>query len=68
MNNKIFSELVSFSDHNIEKITQPYIQEKFGVKVRRCDSLEEYAEVIDDACLHKYFSKYWQNDMKKGHE
>jgi len=65
MNNKIFSELVSFSDNNIEKITQPYIQEKFGVKVRRCDSFEEYAEVIDDACLHKYFSKYWQNDMKK---
>jgi SAM-dependent methyltransferase len=21
--------------------------------------------VIDDACLNKYFSKYWQNDMKK---
>ena len=22
-------------------------------------------EAIDDACLNKYFSKYWQNDMKK---
>jgi SAM-dependent methyltransferase len=22
-------------------------------------------EIIGNACLHKYFSKYWQNDMKK---
>ena len=65
MNKKIFAHLLGYSQNDIEKITQPYIVEKFGVTVRRCDTLEEYAELIDDACLHKYFSKYWQNDMKK---
>jgi SAM-dependent methyltransferase len=65
MNRKVFAELLSYSKNDITKITQPYIKEKFGVDVKRCDSLEKYAEVIDDACLNKYFSKYWQNDMKK---
>ena len=41
------------------------MKETFGVDVKRCDTLEQYADVIDDACLNKYFSKYWQNDMKK---
>ena len=65
MNKKIFAQLLSYSQNNIDKITQPYIKEKFGVDVKRCDTIEKYVEVIDDACLHKYFSKYWQNDMKK---
>ena len=65
MNRKVFAELLSYSKNDITKITQPYIKEKFGVDVKRCDSLEKYEEVIDDACLNKYFSKYWQNDMKK---
>ena len=65
MNKKIFNELLTFSNNDITKITQPYIMQTFGVDVKRCDSLEQYANTIDDACLNKYFSKYWQNDMKK---
>ena len=65
MNKKIFAQLLAHSQNDIEKITQPYIQEIFGVEVNRCETLEEYTRVIDDACLHKYFSKHWQNDMKK---
>ena len=65
MNRKIFANLLKHSQNDISKITQPYILETFGVEVRRCDTLEQYAEVIDDACLNRYFSKYWQNDMKK---
>jgi hypothetical protein len=65
MNKKIFAELLIHSENELDKITQPYILETFGVEVGRCESLEQYAEKIDDACLHKYFSKYWQNDMKK---
>ena len=65
MNKKIFSELLAYSQNNLDRITQPYIKEKFGVQVDRCETLEQYAESIDDACLHKYFSKYWDNDMKK---
>ena len=65
MNKKIFAELLTHSQNDTNKITQPYIKEKFGVDVKRCETLEQYSEAIDDACLHKYFSKYWQNDMKK---
>jgi SAM-dependent methyltransferase len=65
MNKRIFAQLLAYSQNDLDKITQPYIQETFGVVVKRCETLEEYTQVIDDACLHKYFSKYWQNDMKK---
>jgi len=65
MNKKIFAQLLAYSQNDLDKITQPYIMETFGVAVKRCETLEEYTQVIDDACLHKYFSKYWQNDMKK---
>ena len=65
MNKKIFAQLLGHSQNDLDKITQPYILETFGVKVERCDTLEQYTDAIDNACLHKYFSKYWQNDMKK---
>lgn len=65
MNKKIYNELVAYSNSDVSKITQPYLQQTFGVTVKRCDTIEEYVNVLDDACLEKYFSKYWQNDMKK---
>ena len=65
MNKKIFARLLTHSENNLDKITQPWIMETFGVEVTRCDTIEQYVEAINDACLHKYFSKYWQNDMKK---
>ena len=65
MNKKIFAQLLGYSQNDLDKVTQPYILETFGVKVDRCDTLEQYAEAIDVACLHKYFSKYWENDIKK---
>jgi hypothetical protein len=65
MNKKIFARLLTHSENNLDKITQSWILETFGVEVNRCDTIEQYVEAIDDACLHKYFSKYWQNDMKK---
>ena len=65
MNKKIFARLLAHSENNLDKISQPWIKETFGVEVDRCDTIEKYVEAIDDACLHKYFSKYWQNDMKK---
>ena len=65
MNKKIFARLVADTHNDVEKVTQPYILETFGVEVSRCETLEKYSELIDDACLHRYFSKYWQNDMKK---
>lgn len=65
MNKKIFAQLLAHSQNDLEKITQPYIFETFGVEVKRCETIEQYVDAIDDACLNKYFSKYWQNDMKK---
>ena len=65
MNKKIFAQLLGYSQNDLDKVTQPYILETFGVEVARCDTLEQYAEAIDVACLHKYFSKYWENDIKK---
>lgn len=65
MNKKIFAKLLAYSLNNLDKITQPWIKETFGVEIKRCETLGQYADVIDDACLHRYFSKYWQNDMKK---
>ena len=65
MNKKIFSKLLAYSQNDMKKITQPWIKETFGVEVKRCDKLEEYTQAIDDACLHRYFSKYWDNDMRK---
>ena len=65
MNKKIFAQLLAHSQNDLDRITQPYIRETFGVTVERCDTLEQYTQVIDDACLHRYFSKYWDNDMKK---
>jgi SAM-dependent methyltransferase len=65
MNKKIFANLLAHSQNDLDKITQPYILQTFGVEVKRCETIEQYVDAIDDACLHKYFSKYWQNDMKK---
>jgi len=65
MNKKIFAKLLAYSKNDLTKITQPFIKETFGVEVSRCDTFEKYSDAIDDACLHRYFSKYWQNDMKK---
>ena len=61
MNKKIFAKLLQHSQNDLSKITQPFIKETFGVDVKRCDTLEQYTDAIDDASLERYFSKYWQN-------
>ena len=65
MNKKIFAQLLGHSQNDIDKVTQPYILETFGVEVARCDTLEQYTDAINDASLDRYFSKYWENDIKK---
>ena len=65
MNKKIFAQLLGYSQNDLDKVTQPYILETFGVEVARCETLEQYTDAINDASLDRYFSKYWQNDIKK---
>ena len=65
MNKKIFAQLLGYSQNDLDKVTQPYILETFCVEVARCETLEQYTDAINDASLDRYFSKYWQNDIKK---
>ena len=66
MNRKIFAELVRLTNNNPSLVTGDLIKKAFDVDVNETfDNLVSYTEVIDTKCLHRYFSKYWQADMKK---
>jgi len=66
MNRKIFAELVNKTDNDVSKITQQLIKGLFDVEVNnKYDNLVDYTNEIDTLCLHKYFAKHWQADMKK---
>lgn len=66
MNKKILAELLTYTQNNIERITPEYIQKTFDVNIdQKFNKLEEYVEAIDALVLERYFSKYWDNDMKK---
>jgi len=66
MNKKILAELLTHSQNDMSRITADYIKETFDVAIDRpCNSLEEYTNAIDSACMNKYFSTYWEADMKK---
>mgnify|MGYP001188687728 CR=1 FL=1 len=57
MNKKIFAKLLGHSQNDLDKITQPWIKETVGVEVKRCDTLEQYPDAIDDAYLNMCCSK-----------
>ena len=65
MNKRIYTRLVLDTQGDVSKCTSSYIKDTFEVEVKTCDNLIEYAKVIDDAVLHRWFSTYWQNKMKK---
>tara|TARA_B100000902_G_C27197793_1_gene857380 strand:- start:55 stop:711 length:657 start_codon:yes stop_codon:yes gene_type:complete len=66
MNRKIFAELVSQTNNDVTKVTSQMIKETFDVDLdKKFDSLVDYTNAIDTKCLHKYFQKHWQADMKK---
>ena len=64
MNQKILNQLVI--DLGKGEITPEYIKDTFNIDLdKKYNNVEEYARAIDDAVLHRYFSKVWQSDMKK---
>jgi len=64
MNQKILNQLVV--DLGKGEITPEYINNTFNIKLdKKYNNVEQYARAIDDAVLHRYFSKVWQSDMKK---
>ena len=66
MNQKILAELMTYSQGDVEKITPEYVNETFEINLKKTyNTLKEYAEAIDVLVLEKYFSKYWQPDIKK---
>ena len=66
MNKKILAELLTHSQNDMSLITPEYITQTFGITINKtCATLEEYTNAVDIACMHRYFSTYWENDMKK---
>jgi len=66
MNKKILAELLTHSQNNMSRITADYIEKTFEIKLDKpCNTLEEYTTAIDSACMNRYFSTYWEADMKK---
>ena len=66
MNRKIFAELVRITGNDASKVTQQLVKKSFDVHLEEKHSdLVAYTEAIDSKCLHRYFSKHWQADIKK---
>ena len=64
MNQKILNQLIL--DLGKDGITPEYIKSTFDIDLdKNYNNVEQYAQAIDDAVLHRYFSKVWQSDMKK---
>lgn len=63
-NPKILNQLIL--DLGKGEITSQYVKDTFDIDiVKNYNNINEWAEAIDDAVLHRYFSKIWQPDMKK---
>ena len=64
MNQKILNQLIT--DVGRQEITADYIKNTFDIEItKKYDNIEQWTKAIDDAVLHRYFSKVWQSDMKK---
>ena len=64
MNQKILNQLIT--DVGQHEITSDYIKNTFGIEIsKKYNNIEQWTKAIDDAVLHRYFSKVWQSDMKK---
>ena len=64
MNQKILNQLIT--DVGQQEITADYIKNTFDIEIsKKYDNIEQWTKAIDDAVLHRYFSKVWQSGMKK---
>ena len=66
MNRNIFAELVNKTGNDVSKVTPKLIKDTFNIDIdTKHDTLVDYTMEIDAKCLHKYFAKHWQANMKK---
>ena len=64
MNQKILNQLIL--DLGKGEINAEYVKDTFDIEITKSyNNINEWADAIDDAILHRYFSKVWQPDMKK---
>jgi SAM-dependent methyltransferase len=51
---------------DVTKITREYVAQIFDALIDTTyKTVEQWTTAIDNYCLHRYFSQYWQPDMKK---
>jgi SAM-dependent methyltransferase len=51
---------------DVTKITREYVAQTFDALIdQKFKNVEQWTAAIDNYCLNRYFSQYWQADMKK---
>ena len=51
---------------DVTKITYEYVAQTFDALIdQKFKNVEQWTTAIDNYCLNRYFSQYWQADMKK---
>ena len=66
MNQKIYKQLITDTAGDVAKITREYVAQTFDALIdTKYKTVEQWTNAIDTYCLNRYFSQYWQADMKK---
>ena len=66
MNQKIYKQLMADTQGDVNRITREYVAQTFDALIDiTYKTVEQWTDAIDNYCLHRYFSQYWQADMKK---
>jgi len=66
VNQKIYKQLMADTQGDVTQITREYVAQTFDALIDGTyKTVEQWTTAIDTYCLHRYFSQYWQADMKK---
>ena len=66
MNQKIYKQLMADTGGDVNRITREYVAQTFDALIDHTyKTVEQWTTAIDTYCLNRYFSQYWQADMKK---
>ena len=66
MNQKIYKQLMADTQGDVNRITREYVAQTFDALIDHTyKTVEQWTTAIDNYCLNRYFSQYWQADMKK---
>jgi SAM-dependent methyltransferase len=66
MNQKIYKQLMADTGGDVSQITREYVAQTFDALIDNTyKTVEQWTIAIDTYCLNRYFSRYWQADMKK---